>query len=37
MVGEMIIKNIEEHKCATLGIAMKNTIATNSCHIVGSM
>lgn len=25
MVGELIIKNIEEHKCATMGIAMKNT------------
>lgn len=25
MVGEIIIKNIEEHKCATMGIAMKNT------------
>lgn len=25
MVGELIIKNIEERKCATLGIAMKNT------------
>ena len=25
MVGELIIKNIEEQKCATLGIAMKNT------------
>lgn len=24
MVGELIVKNIEEHKCATLGIAMKN-------------
>lgn len=24
MVGELIIKNIEEHKCATMGIAMKN-------------
>ena len=24
IVGELIIKNIEEHKCATLGIAMKN-------------
>ena len=24
MVGELIIKNIEEHKCATLGISMKN-------------
>ena len=23
-VGEIIIKNIEEHKCATLGIALKN-------------
>jgi RimJ/RimL family protein N-acetyltransferase len=25
MVGEIIIKNIEEHKCATLSISMKNT------------
>ena len=25
IVGEIIIKNIEEHKCATLGIAMKNS------------
>lgn len=25
MVGELIIKNIEDHKCATLGLAMKNT------------
>lgn len=25
MVGELIIKNIEENKCATLGISMKNT------------
>lgn len=25
MVGELIIKNIEERKCATMGIAMKNT------------
>ena len=25
MVGELIIKNIEEHRCATLGLAMKNT------------
>ena len=25
MVGELVIKNIEEHKCATLGLAMKNT------------
>ena len=25
MVGELIIKNIEEHRCATIGIAMKNT------------
>jgi len=25
IVGELIIKNIEEHKCATMGIAMKNT------------
>lgn len=24
IVGELIIKNIEEHKCATLGITMKN-------------
>lgn len=24
MVGELIIKNIEDHKCATLGLAMKN-------------
>lgn len=24
MVGELVIKNIEEHKCATLGLAMKN-------------
>ena len=24
IVGEIIIKNIEEHKCATMGIAMKN-------------
>ena len=24
MVGELIIKNIEENKCATLGISMKN-------------
>lgn len=24
MVGELIIKNIEEHKCATLSIAMRN-------------
>ena len=24
MVGELIIKNIEEHNCATLGIAMRN-------------
>lgn len=24
MVGELIIKNIEEHRCATLGIAMRN-------------
>ena len=24
MVGELIIKNIEEHKSATLGISMKN-------------
>ena len=24
IVGELIIKNIETHKCATLGIAMKN-------------
>ena len=24
MVGELIIKNIEEHQCATMGIAMKN-------------
>lgn len=25
MVGELIIKNIEDHRCATMGIAMKNT------------
>ena len=25
IIGEIIIKNIEEQKCATLGIAMKNT------------
>ena len=25
MVGELVIKNIEEHKCATLGLAMKST------------
>lgn len=25
IVGELIIKNIEERKCATMGIAMKNT------------
>jgi len=25
MVGELVIKNIEEGKCATMGIAMKNT------------
>ena len=25
IVGELVIKNIEEHKCATLGLAMKNT------------
>lgn len=25
IVGEIIIKNIEEYKCATLGIAMKNS------------
>ena len=24
MVGEVVIKNIEEHKCATMGIAMRN-------------
>ena len=24
IVGEIIIKNIEEHKCATMGIALKN-------------
>lgn len=24
MVGELVIKNIEAHKCATMGIAMKN-------------
>ena len=24
MVGELIIKNITEHQCATLGLAMKN-------------
>ena len=24
MAGEVIIKNIEDHKCATLGIAMRN-------------
>ena len=24
-VGELVIKNIEERKCATMGIAMKNT------------
>ena len=24
MVGELIIKNIEEHRCATMGLAMKN-------------
>lgn len=25
MVGELVIKNIEEHKCATIGIALKNS------------
>lgn len=25
MVGELVIKNIEEQKCATMGLAMKNT------------
>lgn len=25
IVGELVIKNIEEHKCATMGLAMKNT------------
>lgn len=25
MVGELVIKDIEEYKCATLGLAMKNT------------
>ena len=25
MVGELVIKNIEEHRSATLGLAMKNT------------
>ena len=24
MVGELVIKNIEEHKCVTMGLAMKN-------------
>lgn len=24
MAGEVVIKNIEEHKCATMGIAMRN-------------